>query len=758
MELKAVKKIKYTGVLQKLDSSNLPSPDSDFKKINLIFGWNGTGKTTLSRIFRSYELGEKCKRLDKYEACEVELEFSDGKKLKETDFSSKQNIRVFNKDFVEENIFRDEDMDGGSVMPIYYLGSEKIELTQERRSRKEKQGKFDDAKDYVDKKEKEIDKYEQQSAKSIKDTLLGVKSFQNYDKNNFSLAIKKMEEKVVTNKAKVSDLKINEDIFEQKLKNVKNFESLQEWVEDIKSKAQKVDESFLDNLNAGCLSKIVTIQQTIEKLKDDWRLSSWVQEGLKIHKERESDLCEFCLQDLSEERLANLDKHFNKEYIALIELVENKLTELKDLKIKEVSKIPNDDTKELATKLNQEIETLVSRLHRKKTDILSDHSFTEEEIKTFTQIFAGVSTGADSILEKISNTAEELEFSLLSDRYSKYRLLLKELNDKRQEKVDLSEEVLGLDQRIKDGEKEVRDFKVPADLINKGLKQFLGHKELSFKDKTDEYGETFYEIYRNKDLAFNLSEGEKTAISLIYFLKKLDEDGFDKANGIIFIDDPISSLDSQFLYTAYAFVVSAIEEDRGSSLKIGQTIISTHNFDFFNLFKKKYYTTKQKTNADGTPKPRRCNLFMMRVESCEEERCSNLFPLDNLLKNNDSDYQYLYRLLVDFDNASGEEKDQLERIYPYPNVARRVLESFLSFKYPSQPNLQAKIDIINHEDIAKEIKESVYRFINIKSHGTMKEIEGFAPEIIDPSAKDQISNVLYIMKRLDKDHCEGLEV
>ena len=35
-----------------------PGADLQFKKYNLIYGWNGSGKTCFSRVLRSFELKE----------------------------------------------------------------------------------------------------------------------------------------------------------------------------------------------------------------------------------------------------------------------------------------------------------------------------------------------------------------------------------------------------------------------------------------------------------------------------------------------------------------------------------------------------------------------------------------------------------------------------------------------------------------------------------------------------------------------------
>ena len=85
--------------------------------------------------------------------------------------------------------------------------------------------------------------------------------------------------------------------------------------------------------------------------------------------------------------------------------------------------------------------------------------------------------------------------------------------------------------------------------INKDLSDFLNRDEIKLSVK--EYG---YEITRSGEVADRLSEGEKTAISFIYFLNSLKDKNFDISNGIVVIDDPISSFDSFSLFNAFAFL------------------------------------------------------------------------------------------------------------------------------------------------------------------------------------------------------------
>ena len=103
MTLKQIKKIRDFGIFQKYDWDNSLK---DFSNFNLTYGWNYCGKTTLSRIFRCFELGQK--HLD-YDIAKFEVEDTSGSKYTEASFPSKLNIRVFNTDFINDNLKWNED-------------------------------------------------------------------------------------------------------------------------------------------------------------------------------------------------------------------------------------------------------------------------------------------------------------------------------------------------------------------------------------------------------------------------------------------------------------------------------------------------------------------------------------------------------------------------------------------------------------------------------------------------------------------------
>lgn len=84
----------------------------------------------------------------------------------------------------------------------------------------------------------------------------------------------------------------------------------------------------------------------------------------------------------------------------------------------------------------------------------------------------------------------------------------------------------------------------------------LGSEAIQIKVTKDTAGQERFQLVRkNGAVAKNLSDGERTAIAFSYFLTKLKElthDDFKEA--IVYIDDPISSLDSNHIFQITAAI------------------------------------------------------------------------------------------------------------------------------------------------------------------------------------------------------------
>ena len=119
-----ISRLRNCGIFRDFTWPDLP----DFGRYNLIYGWNGTGKTTLSRLFRDLEV---C-RAPKMGEAVLRINGTDvpGDSFPE----STLQVRVFNRDFIRENVFP---VGSEGMPPILVLGAENVERQKEIEGLKE---------------------------------------------------------------------------------------------------------------------------------------------------------------------------------------------------------------------------------------------------------------------------------------------------------------------------------------------------------------------------------------------------------------------------------------------------------------------------------------------------------------------------------------------------------------------------------------------------------------------------------------------
>jgi wobble nucleotide-excising tRNase len=96
--IRTIRSIKAFGVF---NDFQWPGGLPEFKQFNLIYGWNYSGKTTLSRAFRCFE--QKLPHVD-FPDAQVELKAEDGTVYYLSAVDTAPVFRVFNTDFVRENL------------------------------------------------------------------------------------------------------------------------------------------------------------------------------------------------------------------------------------------------------------------------------------------------------------------------------------------------------------------------------------------------------------------------------------------------------------------------------------------------------------------------------------------------------------------------------------------------------------------------------------------------------------------------------
>jgi wobble nucleotide-excising tRNase len=259
--------------------------------------------------------------------------------------------------------------------------------------------------------------------------------------------------------------------------------------------------------------------------------------------------------------------------------------------------------------------------------------------------------------------------------------------------------------------------------LTERLKTFLGRTDLRFESGTDGY-----RVLRRGKPAKRLSEGENTAIAFHYFNVQLGDQDFDLAEGVVVVDDPISSMDSASIYQAFSFLKNAVKDAR-------QVFVLTHNFDFLKLL----------LNWVGHIKKADKSFYMVICTETGASRNAVLKSLDPLLRDHPTEYCYLFKLLRDF-RSDG----TILSSYHIPNVARKVLETFLEFQRPHERSLHAQLEAV---DFDPHKKTAIYKFANDLSHFTGK---GFDPALVAETQKN-VSYLLEMVKTVAPLHYESLE-
>lgn len=725
----------------------------DFKEKNLFYGWNGTGKSTLSNLFRSIE--------KKTPVSEGEVEFViSGNKVDGAAFATAQGlppVRVFNKDFITDNVFTSN----GAVTPIFFLGEENIEKQKQVEKLKfdidqaEKEGR--DKEIEKRRSEKALDDFKKERAKSIKDLLSssgGNNPYNNYDKRSYQVKCDEL--------LKLPDAEQNAKVLAES---------------DLDAQKKKKESAPLDKLQilkfsypdtqqltvqVVALLKKTVVSAVIETLKDDQELSGWVKTGLAKHKKEHSSDCLFCGQPLPDGRIEELEAHFNDKYNAFIAEIENQSTVIKTaIESLKSGTPPNrlglydhlkSDFDARHQDLSNEIVGLKGYLESLLAALKDKAQKPFQSIERSFELVTGNVTGISDLNAVISKHNQEtdefqtaisaartvIEESLVAQSLTEYQQKRNEVDVVATALQTASDKATALRTEVRDIEKDIEEHRRPADELNADICSYLGRDELTF-----EIQGSGYQISRNGTPAKNLSEGERTAIAFLYFLKSLGDKSFSLKDGIVIIDDPVSSLDSNALFHAFGFM-----KDRTKDA--GQLFILTHSHSFFRQVKNWFNHLPNQNKKDVNVRPGR--FYMLTSNVTGGNRSSSISKLDSLLHEYESEYHYLFSLV--YEAANSEEEAGLQQNYHLPNIARRLLESFLAFRQPSKSGeLRQQLDVIDF-DVAK--KTRILRFLHTHSHAGQISDPEHDPSILIET-KQVLNDLLCLIQKDDDRHFDQMK-
>lgn len=678
-----------------------PTPETlcDLKEVNFVYGSNGTGKTTISRVIADCASHTHCS-----------LVWRGG---------SPMELLVYNRDFVERNFTQRDELKG-----IFTLG-EKDKATLD---------KIDAAKAELDEIKKKI--------VQLKGVLHGE------DGNGGKRA--DLAELEVAFEDKCWDLKLKHDdklqgafagvrgkkssFMARLLAESASNSSVAVSLTDLVNKASTVfgeapqpaltlavpngAELLAHETNAILKKKVigrtdVDIAALIQKLGN----SDWVKQGRDYY-DHDERICPFCQQDTPPSLEDTLNEYFDEAFIADTASIEKLYTDYKNdsERIKQsVQTLLVDPSKFLdAEKLQSESELLTSkiriniqRIEEKRRE--SSKSVELDSLSNVLDAIKKVVEDANAAIREhnamVTNLA--VERTQLTGQVWRYLLdheIKAELAAYKAKKTgiergienletqitDKTEDQRTKDQEIRSLEKDTSSIQPTIDGIN-ALLQSFGFTGFALAKSARE---PFYKIQRpdGSDAKETLSEGEKSFITFLYFyhlLKGSETEMGLTSDRVVVFDDPVSSLDSDILFIVSNLLKGVFDEVRNGSTTIKQVFVLTHNVYF---------------HKEVSFHPKRCADGRLKDETFWTVRKSNQ---ESKLRHHETNpIKTSYELL--WIEVRNHDRDNLA----IQNTLRRILENYFKILGNVAPD-----DICaRFEGREKLICRSLFSWVNDGSH------------------------------------------
>ena len=573
----------------KIDLSNVTLFDRDIldinKPVNFIFGKNGTGKSTLSRLIKEQNPDKDVRIFHGVESVATDGELN-SVILGQENILAQKNIEKLNKE-------------------IENLQSEKQVKEEEKKDLQEQINNKVNDKNKI---ERLINNFLAVKASEIKNNSLHVAT------PNYNILLIKEELKYA--------FKLSEDEKQKCKENIKIDKKIAKDIPIV-----NIDfKSLLDETNK-------LLNSAIEEEKDIIRLSSnpkinYAKTGFELHEK--GDICSFCGNNIADETFDELEKFFSASKIKDFENSINDLIKKIDSSIEIINNIVFDRN-QFYNHYQTEIEDL-----KKQIDILIEEQYSfQNELKSnleakLTQLFAKSKTIElkipDDISEILKNYSKLVKKNNCEDfnsiknfskdllRFDLIAMALSEFEHKNNEAyTEKSKSILTIDGEIADLEikkkaKEIEELTIETNIvdkkaeiqneidktksehilaknINKKLEMYVNF-ELEHVEVKEDSRNGYYRI-KNKEASeteyrdiTTLSDGEKNIIGFLYFIEKLGEVQKKLSDKIIVFDDPMDSNDDLMQYiiiTEIQDLMKPIDKKRVSDI----LVIMTHNSHFY---------------------------------------------------------------------------------------------------------------------------------------------------------------------------------
>lgn len=789
-----------------------PEDLPEFGRVNIIYGRNYCGKTTLSRVFDAVGQGILHPN---YMDGEFTL-YGEGFKVDENHLECPYHVRVYNSDFVRWNLSWLNNETDGEIKAFTLLGEKNVKAQEEIDEINKRLGSVEEKTgmryDYDRSNAAIEDAWKKHNAEvQALDNMLKEKANREIKANvylvkpgnTYSIANIKTDIDAVTNRVDYGPYTLDESY----LLTDAEIERLKRTVEELDKPAIKYLPEMEPHLTKYAeevrllVEKKIALTQTLAELVENDLLQAWADEGRKVNEGRET--CAFCGGPISKERWAALNAHFSKESDELrqqltnernkLETVSKNLEEYQEshyFKEQNIYTAYMDEYNAVKEKWDayvaaykEEVGQLLTLIDDRQRHLFKPIAF---EYESHLSSLIPILKEFNALIEKNNNYSEKLDGE---KQLARNRLRLHEVCEfcrlinyaEQQTRLsteganliissgnvsDLQKEIQALEKQVKDLEGGKQDVGVAAKRVSQLLETHFGNASLTLEpeekkvnvitassvtfmpDELTEAKQTKFVIKRGGKYAKNLSEGEKSLVSFCYFIAQMEDElnGPEADKLVIFIDDPISSLDNSHIFFMYSLIDTVLIKPT----KFGQLFISTHNLEFLKFMKR-----IRPSGPKGTKSI--CHYVVVKLGKGNlDDYRSEIKAMPKYLKKYMTEYNFLFEQIYEIAGLNDEEEqglygDRYTQYYNIGNNMRKFLECYLFNRYPDT-------DEPLSDHIAQlfegHVPSAVNRVVNEYSHLAWAERGMRVMEV--PEVVTAAKEIIKALKTKDFEHYETL--
>lgn len=742
---------------------------SDFARINVIYGPNGSGKSCLARAFDA-ACSDPTNR-----ACFALTAAKDGaERACALDDEIFDRIYVFDDEYVSRNHrFHEDDPDMQAILTIGERSAETedklAQLRQEVVEANTAIGSLDDQMPGLTKKrEKLLVRISEAVVGDL--TRLGG-SYQS--RSHYS--VKVVDDKLRGSRDGWKTLGAKDLAHDREIVNAPKQEPVGFADKDVSISQELVAEC--ERVLAASAASVVL--DTLEKHPS---ASQWVQEGRRLH--GELDNCIFCGSPLTKERKEQIDRHFSREVEELQEAVRAAISNLEErtlaiegnlaslqpksavyVDLRKEYEDATQDYRARATGVLDWIAELRQRLESKLTNVLKP----AEDAGVALPLVLPDSNAIVRIVKQHDDRAasHDAHVNEAAARIEKHHLseTAPEISEVDKTLLEMQSQLQSARSRLDSAKTEIAalenvegDPTPSAAVLTREVARLLGRNELTFETEGARY-----RVLRDGEPAIGLSEGERTAMTLLHFMETVACHKDRSRPPIVIIDDPVSSLDSSVFMGISTYIWSECVTKK----RAAQLVLLTHNFELFRQW------DIQLEGLDRSKSKKEFPSRLYQLTTCYRTKNGvtvrhpvlNEWPPPGVSrKKARSSYVHAFIALAEA-KLGLDESASLERLLDaqllFPNVMRRFLEGFIGFKRPELAgNFEGAMRMCGpllasagYEGDAEALRLRLTRFAHAYSHSENPD----TTVTIDPNEiVPALAAVFEFIGAMDSEHLHGL--